>query len=302
MPTLTLYRQDVSRALGDYQQGTALAGSTTVLLNDTTATLRSSIASAKLYEDWWIFRPTAALAADKVRRVAVYDPIAGTLTPDLAWTNAPAAAEVYELHGTIEPLTDMANLINTALLRCYVEQETTLTPVVLQSRHSLATKTWIDAEWKVRAVGVLGPNLSRELHNPYLERPVRGTVVNDGGTWYLVHPGYSFQTTDTLYVQTISDGWHQCAATGGAYGTQSGLSLETDISPIAVTWLTPAVLMEFYIRTANIIDRQSNQRLGVDQSQIAARFTSERVKYFTLPTLRFLPLYPLGPRYGGLIA
>ncbi len=295
MPTLTEFRRDVARSFGGYVQSTATSGCTTVLLNDTSATLYSSIASAQLYEDWWIFRPAAVLAADKVRRVAVYAPTTGAITPDLAWTNAPATSEVYELHGSIEPLTEMNNLINTALLRCYVVDETTLTPVALQTRHSLVSKAWVDAEWKVRAVGALTTGLSRELYNPYDMRPVRGTVINDAGTWYLVHPGFSFQTTDTLYVQTVSDGYHMCAAAAGVYGTQSGLALETDICPIAVTWLTPAVLMLFFLRNANVIDRQSNQRLGTDQAQVAAVFTSETRKYFQLPTLRYTPLYALGP-------
>ncbi len=240
------------------------------------------------YTDWMIYRGSAALAGDKLRWVATYDPLVGTVAPDRDWTNQPSVGEAVELHGFVEPATEATDIINVALKRIYVLKETTLTPVALQQRHSLASLTWIDEAWKVRAVGVLSASQLRLQWDPYISQPIRGKVVNDGGTFYLDHPGFSFLATDTLYLETISNAY-LTSSTGG------GLSAETDTSSPPVELVTAAALIEFFVRHANIVDRATNQRMAMDQSQLAARFTSLRSHFFVLPRLRLQPLTRLGP-------
>ncbi len=283
---MTLYRQDLSKSLGEYALLSPTAGSTTLLTD--TVHLKSSIQSVMRYTDWMIFRPSAALAGDKLRWVATYDPLVGTVAPDRDWTNQPIVGEAVELHGLLEPFNEAPDLINVALKRCFITQETTLTPVALQTRHSLVSIPWIDEAWKVRSVGVLSTGQNRLQIDPYLNRPVRGQVINDGGTWYLDHSGFTFMATDTLYLQTISNAYFTSS-------TGAGLVAEADTSSVPVDWLTAGALIEFFIRRANILDRTSNQRMAMDQSQAAARFTSLSQKNFQLPPLRFQPMYGLGP-------
>lgn len=294
--------------LGSFLASHASAGTTTSLAGAYADGLLSSTASADLYDDWYLFRPSVGSNGftaidDRVRRVASYEPGTGTLTPDAAWLVAPsaptifAAGEAFELHGLIEPYVAMASCINEGLKRCFLTKETTLTPVALAQRHSLATAAWIDEPWKVRSVGFLSSGQVRAQVNPYAQT-VRGYVSNEGGTFYLNHPGYTFNTTDTLYVWTVARHYDVCL-TGST--PQTGLILETDTATAPLDWVARAALIEAFERFSTLLDPSSNQRLLTNQAQCAAAFSSLRKQNFQLPPLTFEPLVSLGPlpSYAG---
>lgn len=70
----------------------------------TTTTLVDAVASdngvdVHFAEGAWLYRPNAALASDKQRRVSLggFNPSTGAFTVQRAWTNAPASGEYYQL-------------------------------------------------------------------------------------------------------------------------------------------------------------------------------------------------------------
>ncbi len=305
MPTLLQYRQRASTMLGSFVAATASGGTTSSLIAATTDLLASSVASSGIYEDWYLFRPNAGsngftARSDRVRRVATYDPSTATFTPDYDWLSAPtaptifAAGEPFELHGFVEPSVDMASCINEGLKQCYVTVETTLTPTPLATRHSLAAATWIDEPWKVRAVGLLTQAEDRDKVNPY-QRVIRGSVTDESGIFYLNHPGYTFNATDTLYVWTVARAYDRCAQSSANYGSQTGLLLDSDKAPATLDWVAQAALIEAYRRFSGILDRVSNQRMGGDRLEAASSFTLLTRQNFRLPLLTFRPITPLGP-------
>lgn len=302
MPTLSAYRTQIVGINGNFFTSTVTAGTTNSLID--TAYLLSNTMSLGAYDDWYIFRPFTTLATDKMRLLSSYDPMTGTLVPDAIWVNPPTLGEVYELHGFVAPFAPnvlkqgMTYLINEALKRCFVTLETTLTPTALATRHQITTAApWVDAEWKVRQVGVLSSGQDRTQINPYQSYPIRGYVTNEGrGTFYINHPGYSFNTTDTIYLWTVASGYSQCSQASFPSGTQSGLSADTDSSVCPIEWVAEATLVEAYRRVGNSIDHASAQRIQQDRAEAAANFTKLTRQNFQMPQLIFQPLVPMGPR------
>lgn len=285
--TLQTIRRNFGRELGGFLTSYTTSGTTTTLV-DTTFNLKSSISSEKTYKDWWVLRPNAADTGDKVRRVASYAPSSGTLTVDLAYTNAPTV-ELYELYAMAEPSVDMPLWINHALQKCFVVVELTLSPTANAIRHSLASAaSWLQEAGWVRQVGYLANGENREQRDPY-ERVVRGHVVQDGGTFYLYHPSTTFNSTDTLYVKAIKPAYYHCRASGGSFGDQSGLTAETDEAPTNYPWVTSAALMEAWRHLGRILDPAASEGLIRDRGEAAAWFTSQTRSNFRIPELTFRP-------------
>lgn len=213
-PTLLDYRRRAAKELTSaFVASTATSASTISQLVDTTWPINSTLSQDDLYSDYYLLRPAAALATDKVRIVKTYTPSGGIMAPDTVWTNAPANGEAYELHGVLEPQTQLLDLINEALKRCGVVVEFTIQPSsTTAQRESLANYPWILQPGWVRKVGRLVAGEARSDRDPYL-RAVRGDVTYDGGTLYLNHEGSVYNTTDTLYVTAIKRAYDHCGAT-----------------------------------------------------------------------------------------
>jgi hypothetical protein len=302
MPTLTQFRQQAAKEIGRYEEGTAVTGSSTTTLVDTAWPIKSSLNQDDLYTDYFIYRPNAAAESDKVRIVNTYTPSSGWLVADRAWLTAAYSAgvgEAYELHGTIEPHTDLKELINAALKRCLIVSEFTITPVTDQIRHSLTTAApWFtDPNWML-SVGYTKTTDDRDEVDPYAA-PVRGEVVQDGATYYLAHRGRTFSASDDLiYVQSLKPAYYHCRASGGAYGSQSGLSLESDECPVAVEWVAAGTLVETWRRFGHLLEAAANQKLLRDRQEAAAWFTRLSYENIRVPQRNLRkPIMAWGPRW-----
>jgi len=297
--TLATYRQTAAPLCGLYVAGTssATANNTQVQLECTASSkFKSTINSAQLYVDKWLFVPTASVAADKVRRVATYTPANGYLTPDDPWSVA-QPSKAFEIHGLVEPLTDMTNFVNQVLKQTMVVVEFTVTPTPSDTRHSLASAaSWLSNPAWVYQVGWLGSGETRSRTNPFQNRVVRGWAEDDGGTVYL-NTQRTFASTETIYVKAIKPAYHHCSAFGGSLGSQSGLSAETDfasVDPVWVAWgVKLAVLNDLDLLSA----AQEGKALQAERAKASANFNHLTRDHFHPPTRTFKPLLVGGP--GG---
>lgn len=286
--SLSGYRRNTGREMGGFANGTATGGTTTTLA-DTSYKLKSSILSENTYKDWWLFRGEAASTADRARRVANYAPSTGTITVDLAYVNAPTNGENYELYALVEPFIDLTIFVNDGLRQCFTEFEFTLTPTANVTRHTLSSvSSWLAEPGWIRQVGYLASGEDREKVDPY-RRVVRGRVLQDGATFYLEHPYQTFNSTDTIYVKAIQPAYYQCRASGGTFGDQSGLNLETDECNADFHWVTAATLVEAWRRIGTVLDPLANQGLIKNREEAAIWFTSLTRSNFRLPELTFRP-------------
>lgn len=298
MSTLLQYRQYVAKELGGFLASTSGPSSTTVTLIDPAWPITSTLSQDDYYADYYILRPAAVAAGDRVRIVKTYTPASGTLTPDAAWTNAPANGEAYELHGVLHPSVDLPDAINEALKRCLIRTEVIGTTVAQVSRHSLATiAPWLTDPLWVRQVGWLAAADNRNQVDPYA-RVVRGQAIEDDTTnasaVAIEHPGFYWNGTEIMYMRVLKRGYDHCRPTAGVFGAQSGLTLDTDEAPINLEWLGAAALVEVWRRNSQVLETSTRARQAPNLADAAARFS-----YLTHSN--FIPwpltLIPLG--YGG---
>lgn len=282
MATLTTYRQTLAPLLGSFHTGTATSGSSTSILECTSSLFKSSISQDSLYQYKWLLRPAASDSTDKVRVISSYVASSGYLYPDKAYTNSPNG-EAFEVHGSpIEPLTEMLTILNAGLKRCFVPVEFSFSPSSSSAtRHSMASAaSWLtDPRW-IYQVGYLGSGVTRNNANPYTV-PIRGEANKDGSVLYLDFYPRTFSTSTTIYVRAIKPAYYHCAPTGGSYGAQSGLALESDIAPVDEAWLALAAKLEALDRYDNIIAGADQKQLDRVRQETAVRFSS--VTQFNLP-------------------
>lgn len=104
--TLRKVRIEAARQAGAGFDSTCSAAGTASPATLIDAGLRDSGIDSAFLEGAWIYRPDAAAAGDKVRRVAKdgYDSATGTLSFDRIYTNLPASAEVYQVFNLAPPV------------------------------------------------------------------------------------------------------------------------------------------------------------------------------------------------------
>lgn len=298
MPTLKEYRQAIADELKSFAEGTATSGSTPSMLECAAWPIKSAIDRADEYKDRYLLRPEAVAAADRVRLVKDYDPANGHLTPDLVWANSPYAdgeGEPFELHGIVEPYTEMRKIINRVLKYCPLVVEFTGTPTADKTRHALTTAApWLKKPAQVRQVGYLASGEDRNKVNPF-DRIVRGVTAIDGNTVILDHPTHTFAATETLYVLAVKPAYFHCRASGGAWGEQSGLALDTDEAMPTEEWVTAGALIEVWRQYGHLLEQQANTRLIRDRAEAAAWFESETYDNVPVPAMTFRPHYAWGP-------
>lgn len=102
--TLLRLRLEAARDAGAAFESTCSALGTTTTLID--SSLQDQGVDTAFLEGSYIYRPNAAAAADKVRRVKTdgYTVATFTLGVDRAWTNAPASGEVYHVFNFFPPI------------------------------------------------------------------------------------------------------------------------------------------------------------------------------------------------------
>src|SRR5499427_527319 len=278
--------------------------------------IQSGIPQTDQLIDRPLYRPQAVQQTDRHRYVQAYDPALGLITPDLAWVLpvlAPASGSQYQ---NLEAFTyaeletqiydDLENtglsgfgeqfeilgpfdaptthrLLNDGLKNCWLIVEVACTPTYLKSRHNLsAVCPWLQDPSDVLQVGVIKDYQDRDLVDPF-ENVIRGMVERDGGDFYLNTGTTTFVDGDILWLRVLKRAYDHCRASGGSFGEQSGLSLETDEAPVDRVWLTSAALAIAWRRFAHLLEPGANQRLIRDQAAAAAWFTDECRKHFSAP-------------------
>lgn len=291
MPTRLQLRKAAAKELGPFDSGTADSTSSTSALVCLTHPFKSSISSGT-FKDRWLYRPDAAAAADKLRVVSAYTASTGTLTPELDWSAQPDG-EAFEVHGILPPEGNselsLHDLIHEALKHCFLVVEFTLTPTVLQTRHSLASAaSWLsDPSW-VRQVGFLTSSESRDKVNPF-ERVVRGRAVKDTNTVYLEHRSTTFNSSDVVYVKAIKPAYYACAAAASPTTfTQSGLNAEADVAIPNEEWVASAVLVLAWRRLGKTLEAGARENHIKNRAEAAAWFSTQSRTHFSLPPLTFV--------------
>jgi hypothetical protein len=337
MPSLAEYRRNLAVESGPYvgpesYDVRATSGSSTSVLVCSNYPIMSSIGQSDLYRERPLYRPGAVYEQDHHRYVLSYDPPTGTITPDLPWTMAPIStvgATTYEqleahTYGDFEDLLltyenmegtgingigerfeilgpwdapTMHQLINDGLKQCWLVVDVEFVPTPDVSRHDLSLiAPWLQDPNHVRQAGVLTVGDDRNLSDPFA-RTVYGVVERDGGTLYLNTDGRTFNTDDVLYLRCYKRAYDHCRASGGTFGEQSGLSLETDEAPIEREWAVSSALLVGWRRFGHLLEVAANQRLVRDQLQAAAWFNDRTHQHFTAvaPTLTFRRARHFGP-------
>ena len=346
MPNLAAYRSAVSVEAGPYigpdsYEVRAMGGSDLTKLVCHAYPIESGIPQQDALIDRPLYRPQAVQPLDRHRYVQTYTPSTGTLVPDLPWALPPiadpGAGTMYQdleafTYGEMETLVyqDLENtglagfgerfevlgpfdvptthrLINDGLKQCWLVVEVVCVPSTNTSRHDLSVVApWLQDPTDVLQVGALTTNDDRNLNDPYASI-VRGQVDRDGGALYFNTGSRTFNGDELLYIRCLKRAYDHCRASGGVFGEQSGLSLETDEAPCERDWVASAALVIAWRRFAHLLEPQANQRLIRDQAAAAAWFTDRCREHFTAPlpgrTLRrrryFGPPRQLAGQYWG---
>jgi hypothetical protein len=304
--TLTTFRAAGYRAINRqmFVASTATSGSTTTRLELAVSPFKSTISQSQLYKDWWLFRPNAVLAADKIRVVKAYTPATGMFDNDNPWTNAAytgGVGEAVELIGIgIEPLTDMTKLVNDALLLCPTMTEFTLTPVADATRHALTTtQTWLTKEEWVYEVGTLTTTDVRAETNPYETNPIQADVVKLDGVVYLDHPGRTFGDTTIIYVKVAKPSYYHCRTTSaGTYGERTGLAAEAHEGEPDPDWVGAAIKMLAWESFWGVFSPGDKDRAATEMQRAINEFRALRAFRFRPPARMVKPLRNWGPSYA----
>jgi len=322
MPSLAEYRSTFSVEAGpfigpDSYLVRATGGSSTTKLFCAAYPIQSGIPQQDQLIDRPLYRPNAIQETDKHRYVQAYDPAQGLITPDLAWAVSPLADPgVGTQYQNLEAFTyaglesliyqDMENtglagfgerfevlgpfdvptthrLINDGLKQCWLIVEVACVPTYLTSRHNLSVVCpWLQDPSDVLQVGTIKNYQDRNLTDPF-ENVVRGMVERDGGDFYLNTGTTTFVDSDILWLRVLKRAYDHCRTSGGVFGEQSGLSLETDEAPCERDWVASSALVIAWRRFAHLLEPMANQRLVRDQAAAAAWFTDRCREHFTAP-------------------
>jgi hypothetical protein len=321
MPTLADYRSTFSVEAGpfigpDSYEVRAMGGSDLSNLFCHAYPIESGIPQQDQLIDRPLYRPQAVQASDKHRYIKGYTPSSGLIQPDLDWALppiAPTGGTLYQdleafTYGEMETLeyedledTGLAGfgerfevlgpfdvptthrLINDGLKQCWLVVEVSCIPTPLKSRHNLSVVCpWLQDPNDVLQVGLIKSYDDRDLTDPF-ENVVRGMVERDGGDLYLNTGTTSFVDDDVLWLRVLKRAYDHCRASGGVYGEQAGLQLETDEAPVERDWAASSALVIAWRRFAHLLEVQANQRLIRDQAAAAAWFTDRCREHFTAP-------------------
>jgi hypothetical protein len=234
-----------------------------------------------------------------------YDPSTGTITPDIPWAIAPFSDAAGTTYGFLEAFTyhdleqyiyqdiegsgldgigerfeilgpfdapTSTRLLNEGLRHCWVVVEVACVPTILTSRHDLSVVApWLIDTGNVLQVGLLAAGEDRNLQDPF-ERRIFGQVERDGGTFYLNTGSQTFNAGDLIYLRCLKRSFDHCRASGGVWGEQTGLLLETDEAPITVGWAAAAALVAGWRQFGHLLEPAANQRLIRDQMSAVAAF------------------------------
>lgn len=286
MPTWTTYRQQLAKDLGAYWA----AHSDDVVMTTTTMKvsawpIASSVYSDRRFRDWMTMIPGAA-AADRVRLIGTYapTPAPAVFTVDSIWSGIAVPRNVdFELHAHgFNPDVELKDFTNEALKAIYLEREATVAVNATTGayRTSLAPLTWLQRASDLYQFGYLNASESRELVDPFDNcHLVRWRAQGDGSTIYIEHPDRSF-VTETLYVKARCRAYDYCRAAAGAFGSQSGLSLETDVAFPDEHWVSAGARVEAWARSSGLMEDAAQNRRTANQKAALEEFRRWQVVYW----------------------
>lgn len=179
--TKSAIRQEIAKRLPGAFVGTASSGSSTTELLDQDDEL--SMYSGQGQQDltgYWIVRPSAGTATDRIRRIAHHDQDLGSVKPSRAWAVAPSTSETYECYPPDMRPALLDDCINEGLRRLTYEVEETVTPVNKTNTYTLSY-TWLTNRRQVFEVFREYTNTTLVIRNewPYFK------VFEDSGVFTL---------------------------------------------------------------------------------------------------------------------
>ncbi|HYW88601.1 MAG TPA: hypothetical protein VFB50_12575, partial [Chloroflexota bacterium] len=286
MPTLAEYRRNLAVESGPYvgpesYSVRATAGTDVNKLICDVYPIQSGLPQQDLALDRPLYRPNAVQLTDRNRFVMGYDPLTGTLTPDLPWTIAPLSppgdrpyealeafpyldlepfsyecldgtgvdcpngggiGERFEILGPWDAPT-MHQLINDGLKQCWLVVDVVCTALEGVTRHDLRdVAPWLQDPNHVRQAGLLPYGMDPWLQDPFADI-VYGTVERDGATMIFNSGSRTFNPGDQIWLRCYKRAYDHCRVGGGTYGEQSGLYLESDEAPVTRSWATASALI-----------------------------------------------------------
>jgi hypothetical protein len=311
MPNLQQYRSSFSQEAGPFigpesYEVRAMGGSDATKLVCSIYPILSGIPQQDQLIDRPLYRPNATQVTDLNRYVMSYDPTTGTITPDSVWALPPLAdpgsgtqyqnLEVFT-YAELEQMiySDMENtglagfgerfevlgpfdaptchrLINEGLRHCWVVVEVACVPTALTTRHDLnVVAPWLIDSGDVLQVGLLATGEDRNLQDPF-NRRIRGQVERDGGEFYLNTDPQTFNPGDLIYLRCLKRAYDHCRASGGVFGDQQGLLIDSDEAPVERGWAASAALVAAWRQFGHLLEPAANQRLIRDQASAVAAF------------------------------
>lgn len=299
MPSLRDFRRRFARHVGTgLLAGQADGSSTRTYLADPLR--RSSLSVGDDLLEWYLHRPEAVTASDRVRLVAQVDLDQGWLFGDFApgdqWAVAPAPGEVYELLSPeFHPTEQLHDFVNEALRFIQVPAELEV-PVVPGPRRYPVTDfhPWLTEGQGIYHVGSLGGTTVRADQNPYLYG-LRGRTEESAGSLYLaiesglsaggvtvgtlsaaltagttatpnITPNASMPQSAPFYLTADTELLQVTAIVGSTYGLARGVSSTLDVDhPSGTPLVAPPRLLLYGLFPAYHLCRPAGGVYG-DQS------------------------------------
>lgn len=298
MPTLQTYIEEFAKEVGPFAKGTAdNSGGTTSQLVCSSWPFLGHNDGTYFYRDQYLWIPSSSTAADRLRFVSAYTPSTGGLTVDTVWSNVTAWRNIaFQVHGVFDPLNEVIDLLNKALMRCFYIVEVSFVPADnLITRTDLTTAApWLeDPAWVVGAMKQTAyASYPREQYEP---PPMPYEVVRDGNSIYL-RTG-RLQTTDKVYVQVLKPAYYMTTS-GAGFTVGTGTTL-TDTSPVPVEWLKAGAIVEAWKRYEHILEPRAAAKLVASRKEASEWFTEQSLMHFHMPsdTQQHYDLMPWGPRW-----
>ena len=289
MPTLRDYRQAAARKIGPFEDRFATGGGGDTIV-DNGHPVRSTIVQSSLFKGFYVHRPNAPDVRDQHRLVRAYAPSTGTLTVSLAWFGAaPTNGEYYELLGVL-PADVLNKLVNDTLERCFLEIEVVGSPVVNASRHDISgIAPWIKDQRWIYQVGWLDQNEDRNQSDPF-RRTVYGNVERDGEIIYINHPHHTFEVGTDVWIKAIKPAKYHCRSSGGNFGDQEGLILDSDECSVPEEWVAAGVQMLAWDQFTANLSREDEERASGKRTEAALVFTEKTEKFYQEPDRTFVPM------------
>lgn len=226
------------------------------------------------YTGYWLIRADAAVAGDRVRRVAIHNKDEGYVRPSRIWSNAPTS-ETYELYPPDFTPQVLDNSLNIGLrkLPYIVEEE-------LEIEDNTNTYTlaydWLDHE--------------RQVLEVYKEITSSSGVVRAEWPWFKVTPNGGVFTLRIFPIPHSMTG-AQIIIEGRAF--YEGLSTDAAETDAPLDWAMAAMEVQLYRQLRNRTLGQDTSRWSAELRDAQQRLTELSKRYAPRRGRRIMPRTPI---------